>query len=245
MRRLHPLEAVESPARRPLQRTAFGYGKVMRLDTSVAWWILLFVLASALLHIQAEYSGAQLRRYVFKPLTTSLIILFAALIPVPVGQTYRTLILIGLLFSLAGDIFLMLPQDRFVAGLVSFLAAHLAYIAAFISLGGLIWDFPALAGYALYGAIMLSMLWQGLGALRIPVLLYIVVILVMGWQALALWRLYGGGTALSAALGAAFFVVSDSILAYDRFRSRCPATRGLVLSTYFVAQTLIALSIAG
>ena len=35
---------------------------------------------------------------------------------------------VGLVFSLAGDVFLMLPKERFIAGLVSFLLAHIAYI---------------------------------------------------------------------------------------------------------------------
>ena len=44
---------------------------------------------------------------------------------------YAGFILAGLVFSLAGDVFLMLPSDQFMAGLVSFLIAHLFYIAAF------------------------------------------------------------------------------------------------------------------
>ena len=215
------------------------------VDGSTAWWILLLALVTGILHIQAEYAGAQRRVYIFKPLTTSLIIVFALLIIPPVSGTYKALILAGLCFSLAGDVFLMLPDDRFVAGLVSFLIAHLLYIAAFVSLGGFQLDGFAFLIYIAYGTVMLSRLWPGLGSLRLPVLLYMAVILVMGWQALALWRTAPSVGALSVAIGAALFVLSDSVLAYDRFRRPFPAERAVVLSTYYVAQALIAVSVAG
>ena len=215
------------------------------VDGSTAWWILLLALVTGILHIQVEYAGAQRRVYIFKPLTTSLIIVFALLIIPPVSGTYKALILAGLCFSLAGDVFLMLPDDRFVAGLFSFLIAHLLYIAAFVSLGGFQLDGFAFLIYIAYGTVMLSLLWPGLGSLRLPVLLYMAVILVMGWQALALWRTAPSVGALSVAIGAALFVLSDSVLAYDRFRRPFPAERAVVLSTYYVAQALIAVSVAG
>ena len=212
---------------------------------TIAWWLLPVILASALLHIQAEYAGLRQRVYVFKPLTTSLIILFALLITPPIMPVYKALIVAGLLFSLGGDVFLMLPNDRFVFGLLSFLIAHLLYIAAFVSRGGFHADSVGLAVYALYGAVMLALLWRGLGSLRIPVVVYMTVILVMGWQAFALWRAMPGWGTACAAIGAALFVVSDSVLAYDRFRTKLAVGRALVLSTYFTAQTLLALSAAG
>jgi iron(III) transport system permease protein len=92
---------------------------------------LVAVAISAFIHIRAEYRGPRRNVYIFKPLTTSLIILTALLLPDAVPAPYKWLIIAGLLFSLGGDVFLMLPQDRFVFGLVSFLIAHLFYIAAF------------------------------------------------------------------------------------------------------------------
>lgn len=214
------------------------------MNSSFAWWLLPIIMFSAVLHIQAEYSGSRRRVYLFKPLTTGLILLFALLIQPPVAITYKILIIAGIVFSIGGDVFLMLPNDRFVYGLVSFLVAHLLYIAAFISLGGFQPDIAALTLYVLYGMAMLRLLWPGLDQMKIPVLIYMVVILVMGWQALALWRLYPATWLWSAAIGAALFVISDSVLAYDRFRSSFVSARAIVLSTYFAAQTLIALSIA-
>src|SRR5213080_3500470 len=77
---------------------------------------------SLLFHLRAEYRGPQRQVFVFKLLA------IAAFAP---HTRYDTAILIGLVFSLAGDVFLMLPRARFVAGLTSFLAAHIAYLFAF------------------------------------------------------------------------------------------------------------------
>src|SRR5690606_41962032 len=94
-------------------------------------WLPLLTAVSACLAILGKYRGPGPLVYLFKPLTTVLILLLALLASPPVTPAYQWLIVLGLLFSLAGDVFLMLPRDRFVAGLVSFLIAHLFYIAAF------------------------------------------------------------------------------------------------------------------
>ena len=94
--------------------------------------LTLLAILSASIHIRAEYRGPRQHIYIFKPLTMAFILLIAIL-----GQAtlsfYKYMIITGLVFSLAGDVFLMLPSDRFVAGLVAFLIAHLFYIAAFVS----------------------------------------------------------------------------------------------------------------
>ena len=91
----------------------------------------LLVLASALLNIRAEYKGPRRQVYVFKPLTVVLVILIALQTKFAAAPPYKQLIVAGLLCSLAGDVLLIWPRERFVAGLVCFLFAHVCYIAAF------------------------------------------------------------------------------------------------------------------
>ena len=203
------------------------------------------VTVTAALTIAGEMRGRRRLVYVFKPLTTTLIILFALLLPATVAAPYKLLVVLGLLCSLAGDVFLMLPQDRFIPGLVSFLLAHLFYIAAFTRGVGFDLTWWPLLLYLLYGGVMLGLLWPHLGGMRMPVLVYMAVILVMGRQALARWLTLGTVAAALAAAGALLFVISDSVLALDRFRGRFAAARLLVLSTYFAAQWLIAWSVGG
>ncbi len=204
---------------------------------------LVLVAISATLHIRAEYRGPRWQVYLFKPLTTSLIIAWALFLPPTAPAPYKLLVVFGLVFSLGGDIFLMLPDDRFVPGLISFLIAHLLYGAAFtrgINLSPTWW---ALALYLTYGTLMLALLWNYLDSLRIPVLAYMGVILLMGWLALERWLTLGTTGSLLAAIGAALFVLSDSTLALDRFRTRFAAGRAVTLATYFAAQWLIGVSV--
>ena len=154
------------------------------------------------------------------------------------------LVEVGLVFSLFGDVFLMLPKDRFVAGLVSFLVAHLLYIGAFTGLGAAMevtwW---VLVPFLAYAAVLLRILLPYVPrALKTAVIVYAAALLVMAWQAAERGAAGVPGGAL-AAIGGVLFVISDSALALDRFRCPFPGAQPLILATYWAAQTLIALSI--
>ena len=88
-------------------------------------------LAAGLALTWGEYRGPRALVYAAKPLATLLILALAALAPPGADPWVARWIVAGLVFSLAGDVLLMLPSDRFAAGLASFLVAHLCYIAAF------------------------------------------------------------------------------------------------------------------
>ena len=203
--------------------------------------LVLLVILSASVHIWAEYRGPQRYVYIFKPLTMVFILLIAIL-----GQAtlplYKYMIIAGLVFSMAGDVFLMLPSDRFVAGLVPFLIAHLFYIVAFVSEVSALtwWPLPPLATY---GIVIYIILAPYLGKLKLPVLIYVVVILIMAWLAWERWSQTSQSGALLASVGAVLFVISDTILAINRFRGAFKLARALNLTTYFAAQWLIASSV--
>ncbi|MDT4896163.1 MAG: hypothetical protein QOH25_1240 [Acidobacteriota bacterium] len=205
---------------------------------------ILTVLAffSAILTILAAYQKRHLTHYLFKPLTLAFIIVIALQPKNPTSPFYRQAIIAGLLFSLVGDIFLMLPQDRFIPGLVSFLAAHVFYIVAFTRESERALSFYTLIPFLLYGCLMLRVLWPHLGKMRLPVLMYLLAILMMGWAAAGRRMLTEQPGSLLAFLGALLFIASDSVLALDKFKGRFRSAQLLILSTYFTAQWLIALS---
>jgi uncharacterized membrane protein YhhN len=209
------------------------------------WITLLTVLVfiSAAFTLYAEYYGPPKIVYLCKPFATCCLVLLALVPKNPVPQAYRYLIVAGMLCSLAGDVFLMLPSDKFMQGLISFLVAHLFYIAAF-ALSAERTALHVLAGLwlFLYGGLMLWWLWPTLGKMRVPVIIYMLVILLMGWTALSryVWTQQSGSGL--AALGALIFIASDSILAVNRFKGGFRLAQLLILSTYFAAQWLIALS---
>ncbi len=156
---------------------------------------------------------------------------------------YACMVITGLLFSMAGDVFLMLPTDHFIAGLISFLIAHLFYITAFSRDVKIRSALPAAIVFVLFGILIYSVLAPYLGKMKLPVIAYILVILVMGWRAWAKYSQTRKRSALFAFFGAVLFIVSDSVLAYNRFREHFEIARALNLSTYFTAQWLIAYSI--
>lgn len=217
----------------------------MLLSYVSPWSLSWLALATALLHVGAEYSGHRTLTYVAKPATTTLILLLALRAPMPVAAEYQWAVIIGLIFALAGDTFLMLPSDQFLAGLVSFLLTHLCYIVAFAGLTASPYWSPAVPLLLLYGIGSYALLHNYVGSMRIPVLLYMTAILVMAWLALAMAWQQPGLWATYAAWGSILFVISDSVLAFNRFRRPVAGGQLIVLSTYYLAQWLIASSLYG
>jgi len=208
--------------------------------------LLVLIVLSAIMEIRGEYRPTRTWIYIFKPLTTALILVLAVSRGITSGFDHSVvLIVLGLAFSMLGDIFLMLPSDRFIPGLLSFLTAHLCYIAAFTVKQGFGFTVWLLLVFALFGAILLRLLWSDLGKMKLPVIGYVLVIMTMGWQAWERYLAVGGLPALSAGIGALFFAGSDSVLAWRRFRKPFPSARLIVMVTYYTAQLLIALSVGG
>jgi uncharacterized membrane protein YhhN len=212
------------------------------------WLPWLAALSAGLTIASASGALPAWLAFAFKPLTTLLVIAHAW----PRGgyqPRQRQWIRIGLLLSLLGDVFLLWPQQGFLPGLVSFLLAHLAYIAAFsvpLRFGAGRLPF---ALYAAIAALILLQLWPGIqSGLRVPVLAYVVCLACMAAQAAAWWRASAGlpteKLARSAALGGVLFMVSDSLLAFNKFAASLPLSALWILLSYWLAQWCIANSLA-
>jgi sterol desaturase/sphingolipid hydroxylase (fatty acid hydroxylase superfamily) len=150
------------------------------------------------------------------------------------------LLLLGLACSLAGDVLLMLP-GLFIPGLVAFLLAHLCYIALFRQDAA--W-YPSRAGLLAplaVGAAMYAFLFNSLGpVLKVAVGAYVVVIALMAAQAIGRATVLRDRAAVAVAIGAGFFMLSDSLLATNKFAFALPMAQLWVLASYYVAQILIA-----
>ena len=199
------------------------------------------VAATGLAHIAARYAGPRWAAAVLKPVPIALLAATLAVSGAPVDHGYRWLVVAGLVCSMAGDVWLLFPQ-HFRRGLASFLVAHLFYIAAF-SRGGApgVETWFLLVPFVLVSAVMLGYLWPHLARERGAVVVYVAVLAVMGWAAATrAWRPAPGG--LVALLGAAVFMTSDGTLAVDHFARPFRAADGIVMATYYAAQTLITAS---
>jgi uncharacterized membrane protein YhhN len=179
--------------------------------------------------------------YVAKPLTIVWLALFAATAS-GVDGSLRGWWIAALVLSGLGDVFLMLPADRFVAGLASFLAAHVAYIVGFLVAGLEVDLWMTLVPIAVLAAAILRYLLSGPGmrpALKGPVIAYVSAITVMVACAIAT-------TEPVAIAGALSFMLSDSLIGWRRFVAERPWMALAVIVTYHLGQLgLVLFLIAG
>src|SRR5512143_1003013 len=126
--------------------------------------------ASAMVTVAAHALGRRSLVYVFKPLSTALLLLLVATGASCFSARYRVAILAGLCFSLLGDLFLMLPSDHFRSGLSSFLLAHACYLFAFVHDSPLATPRLPFVLCLFLGGSVLAALWSGIPRrLRPPV----------------------------------------------------------------------------
>lgn len=204
--------------------------------------LISLIVASAVGAIIATYHSRHRWFYVLKPLTTTLIIVVALTMDAASDPSYRWLIVTGLIAGMAGDIFLMLDDRYFIGGLIAFLVGHLLYCAAFYLdvAGVLYWPLIPLL---MFGIITYRVLHGNLGPMRVPVIIYTIVLITMAWLAMERWYNLASASAAYAAIGAVIFVSSDATLALDRFRRPFRSAQAIILGTYWMAQLLIALSV--
>lgn len=199
----------------------------------------IIALISAILTIYAKLKDKDLWQFIFKPLTMAAIFLIAFLNSSLPLTFYQKAILLGLILSTIGDVFLVKQDKYFVQGLVSFLLGHICYIVAF-------WTSPNLPSgliYSIYVIFFLTSLWRFLGKLKIPVIFYALIIAVMSWMALSRYLQINDSKTLLAFIGSFFFVISDSLLGFNKFKKPFVNAHTYILATYFLAQWLIALSV--
>lgn len=159
-------------------------------------------------------------------------------------------VMVALLFSTAGDILLM-KQELFVFGLASFLVAHLFYIYTYrqISKGeaGFLNKYPwLLIAFTLYPVALVGWLWPDIpSAMRIPVAIYALVIAAMAAMALHLRGILSDSGARWLMMGAVLFVLSDSLIAVNKFGHPFPDARVAIMGTYIMGQYAIVRGLQG
>jgi len=151
----------------------------------------------------------------------------------------RLLLCAALVLSSIGDILLDLSPDFFVAGLGSFLLAHLTYVLLFVRarpspLRPKAGRLALMLAVILYAASFAAWLIPTLGSLAIPVALYIAAI-----TAMVIAAILARFPSHWVVTGAILFLISDSILAVDKFKRPVPMRDYLVWITYYAAQYAI------
>ncbi|MBP7356353.1 MAG: lysoplasmalogenase [Longilinea sp.] len=152
---------------------------------------------------------------------------------------------IGLIFSLLGDV-LLLSNSLFMEGLAAFLLGHVFYIVSFNPtpppfewINGLLIVVVGTGGFFVVRTIRRGLLRRAAGRkLRMAVIIYGSIISLMMLSALftLLRPEWPDKAAVLAVLGGGLFVLSDSLLGYDRFVQRLPHGRFWVMLTYHLGQ---------
>ena len=141
----------------------------------------------------------------------------------------------GLLFSSCGDFLLDYnQQDWFIFGLAAFFIAHLCYLISLKPFNNVhVADRKTLIliTYIGFGVLMFMLFINGLAELFIPVLAYMVVLLLM-----ALATVFSHRSNLWLVLGGISFVLSDSLIGFDKFNSTIVQNQLWVMATYYFAQ---------
>lgn len=210
--------------------------------------ILIPVIAvTVTLLVRASLRENQRQVYVWKPLSTLLVIAVALLsLLQPDAQPAFTLgITVGLLFSLGGDVALMFESNRwFLIGLVLFLVAHVVYAVVLTVFNGFYPQDLVTAALLLALSIPIYLyLRPSLGSMNLPVIGYMFVITFMVNRALSTFfgDTFTTTQAWLLSVGAILFWLSDLVLAINKFRHPFRNNR-YSLYLYYGGQLLIALA---
>jgi len=215
---------------------------------NIPLYLIPILAITVTLLIRAEILQIRRQSFLFKPISTLLIITIAGLsfFEPAYNQTYSIGVLIGLLFSFGGDLALLFQEKRkpFMIGLVLFLIAHIAYSVVFTLIGKASpWDLVSAAVLLAIGLAFYQLIKANLGAMRIPVIAYILIISLMVNRAFSSFAnpTLSSAQAWMISVGAVLFFISDVILAASRFWRPWQYNR-ISLAFYFSGQLLIALA---
>ena len=210
--------------------------------TTAAWTALALAALCSAGNLTASLRDDKRLEYATKPAVMAFLIAVALLLH-PVSQVERAFFVAALALGLAGDVFLMLRRDFLVAGLLAFLAGHVAYVVGFrfggFELGGLV---VGVVIVALTAALALRRILAGLEAggrarLKSPVVAYVAVISLMTVSATT-------SGSLVAAAGGLLFFYSDLLFSWYRFVRPLSWGQPANIVMYQSGQALLVLSLA-
>jgi len=216
-------------------------------------WLLIPALALGIVNWIAVAREQKHVEYAVKPGTLILVIITAMLwMRSAANGRLALFFVLGLCFSLAGDVFLMLPGEQFfIPGLVSFFIAHVCYIIGLNPtlppLGSVIVLIVVAAFSAIfYARIAAALREKDQPEMQTPVAAYVIILSLMLFSAWAtLFRpAWPAAARFTVILGATLFFASDAMLAWNVFIASLRIRDVLVMVTYHLAQFALAATIA-
>ena len=202
------------------------------------------VLAELICNYNSAFSQFSL---ITKPAIVSSLIIYFLIASSSLNKSIRNLMVLALIGSLIGDILLLFvhkSSNFFIAGLVAFLIAHIMYSIVFLKhLDPLKKPYMFIGLLLTYSSVLFYILKDGLGEMLIPVVIYIAAILTMATTAFLRKGDLKKASYLWVFLGAIIFMLSDSIIAIDKFHKPFALSGVSIMLTYSIAQYLIVMGI--
>ncbi len=206
---------------------------------AIAFWVLTLV------DVAGIAANIEILHFIAKPLLVPALLLL--LLFTKSTLPGKQLLMIGLFFSWMGDVFLLFEYKFalfFIFGLASFLTTHVFYIIYFLRIKSadisLLKKQPILIALVLgYGITLVWQLYPHLGNLKLPVIVYAAIICTMLLCSLHIFLKANRKSAIYFLLGAAVFVISDSLLAINKFYQPFAYAGILIMLTYCAAQYFI------
>lgn len=183
-----------------------------------------------------RYAGAPTERK-YSTLVKPLALIFITLAAIVSGA--NVLVIFAFALSALGDYFLATKGERgFRAGLAAFSLAHICFSVFFYTKAG---DYSLLAAvlFTLYYIALMAAIWSFVGKMRTSVLVYGFLLTMMAILA------FGSTYGIWLKLGVVLFVLSDSLIALEKFSPYFDGLNGkgyrhTIWWSYLCAQILIA-----
>ncbi len=206
--------------------------------------LYITIIISALSAVISDQIGNGLY-FIFKPITTALVILLTFIHGDRTNQKYFNRIFWGLVFCLIGDVILLDP-DLFVWGLAAFLTALILFSEAFRSFEGVPKNVSVLAILGVIGVAIFMYLFDSLDEFIVPAAVFILALVFMAWTGinLHLSGVYPHSQLLPLAV--TLLIISEALIAMERFKfnSQEFVLLGVpILLTYWASVTLISNSL--
>ncbi|TNH42822.1 lysoplasmalogenase [Photorhabdus luminescens] len=204
-------------------------------------WPFIAVFFSGWLYVDAAYRGPNWQRWLFRPITLLLLLLWAWQAPELHISGY--LICLGLFTALISDALRMLPSKYSLFSLSTLFLCYLLYTVSFVLQMNFSFFFPLPLILLVLGSIILLVIWNKLEKMRWPVVASVVMLLIMVWMAGEQYFALNTDYGFSLLAGSILLLLSHSFWLINHYRLQLKSSKAIVATCYFIGHFLIIRSI--
>ncbi|MCC8375243.1 MULTISPECIES: lysoplasmalogenase [Photorhabdus] len=204
-------------------------------------WPFIAVFLSGWLYVDAAYRGPNWQRWLFRPVTLLLLLLWAWQAPELHISGY--LICLGLFTALISDALRMLPSKYSLLSLSTLFLCYLLYTISFVMQMNFSFFFPLPLILLVLGSVILLVIWNKLEEMRWLVVASIVMLLIMVWMAGEQYFSLNTAYGFSLLAGTILLLLSHSVWLINHYRFQFKSSKAIVATCYFIGHFLIIRSI--